>query len=296
MGGRATYHGMRFFRGALAALSLACALAPAASAQDSRKKQEIIFPELPPRVVGDAPFRLIGRATSGLPVAFELVAGPAVLDGKILKLTNVPGLVIIRASQAGNDTFLPAPPVEHVFVVGGRPAAPEILSQPSGTRAGIGDFVLLSVEASGEPQPSFQWRKDGAPISGATDKRLTIVSATAPDAGDYDVVASNSQGAATSNRARVTVGRRSQMISFEGSTSAVAGQTVMLTANASSGLPVRFDVISGQAIINGPAMTCSQGGSVVVQASQAGDTNYEAAVPVTRTFFVNAGLNGPHIQ
>jgi hypothetical protein len=286
---------MRCLRAALAALAVISALVPRASAQDARRKQDIVFSELPPRTVGDAPFTVSARATSGLPVTLELVSGPAVLDGKILKLTNMPGLVIIRASQEGNDSFLPASPAERAFPVNAKPSAPVILSQPAGARAGIGDIIMLSVDASGVPKPSLQWRKDGAPIPGATNRRLTIASATAADAGDYDAVASNSMGSATSEPARVAVGKRTQTISFQGTTSATAGQTVMLVANASSGLPVRFDVVSGLAVVNGTVMTSSLGGTVVIQASQGGDSTYDAAAPVTQTFLITAGLNGQHL-
>jgi hypothetical protein len=281
-------------RAALAAFALAAALVPSASAQDSRKKQEIVFPELPARTVSDAPFVLTATATSGLPVAFEVVSGPAVLSGKTLKLRGATGLVIVRATQAGNDTFLAAVPAERAFEVGGRPTPPVILSQPAGAEAGIGEIVALSVEAAGEPKPAFQWRKDGTPIAGATESRLTIAAATPGDGGAYDVVVSNSAGSATSERARVSIGKRSQTISFQGSAIPMAGQAITLSANASSGLPVRFDVISGVAVISGSVLTCPQGGTVVVQASQGGDSTYAPAAPVTQTFLVTASGNAQH--
>jgi hypothetical protein len=283
-----TRRGGILFRSALAALALAAALVPSVSAQDSRKKQDILFPELPARNVGDAPFLLAARSTSGLPVVFEVVSGPAVLDGKTLKLRGATGLVIVRATQAGNGTFLAAMPTERAFAVNGRPVAPSILSQPTGGQAGIGEILALSVQASGEPKPTFQWRRDGTPIPGATDSRLTVASVTAGDGGAYDVVVSNTMGSVTSERANVSVGKRSQTISFQGSANPVAGQAINLTANASSGLPVRFDVISGIAVISGSTLTCTQGGTVVVQASQSGDSNYSAAAPVTQTFLVTS--------
>jgi large repetitive protein len=281
-------------RAAAAALVLLSAFAPAASAQDTRHKQEILFPELPARTVGDAPFVVTARATSGLPVTFEIVSGPAVLEGKTLKLTNASGLVIIRASQSGNDAFLPAAAAERAFTVNGRPSPPTIISQPAGTHAGAGEIIMLSVGASGEPKPAFQWRKDGSPISGATDSRFTVTSASEADAGSYDVVVSNSLGSVTSERANVSIGKRSQTITFQGAMNAVVGQAVMLTANASSGLAVRFDVVSGVAVLNGATLTATQAGTVVIQASQAGDSTYDAASPVTQTFLVSGGLNGQH--
>jgi hypothetical protein len=277
----------------LAALAVLASFAPRASAQDARKKQEILFAELPARTVDDAPFDLVAKATSGLPVAFEVISGPATLDGRNVKLTGAPGLVIVRATQGGNASFLPAVQAERAFTVNSRPSAPAIVSQPMGARVSIGDIVALSAQASGEPAPSLQWRKNGVPVTGATDSRLTIPSATNADAGAYDVVASNPLGSATSDRAVVTVGKRPQSISFQGPTDGTSGQPILLSANATSGLPVRFDVVSGTAVLNGSMMT-SQGGTVVVQASQQGDATYEAAAPVARTFVIGPGPNGQH--
>jgi hypothetical protein len=291
MSAPSTYRPAAVLRAALAALAVLSALSPRALAFDARRKQDIHFSELPNRTVDDGPFTLLAKSTSGLHVTFEVISGPAVLDGRTLKLTGVPGLVIIRAAQAGNMAFLPALEAERAFTVNRRPTAPRILAQPMGTRASLGGIIFLAVEADGEPLPRLQWRKDGVPIPGATDPRLTVASAAASDAGDYDVVASNSMGSAMSQRARVMLGRRSQTISFQGPASAIAGQAVMLSANASSGLPVHFDVISGLAMLSGTMMT-PQGGTVVVQASQPGDSTYDAATPVTQSFVISVGPNG----
>ena len=80
----------------LVALAL---LAPDAGAQGAQRKQQILFDEIPEHAVGDQPFDIAAKATSGLPLSFVVVSGPAVLDGRKVKLTGAAGLVIIRASQ-----------------------------------------------------------------------------------------------------------------------------------------------------------------------------------------------------
>lgn len=279
---------------ALAAVAAVTAAAPDAAGQDARTKQEIVFSELPARTEGDASFEIAAKATSGLKVTFEVISGPAVLEGRKVRLTGGTGLVIIRASQAGNDEYLPATSAERAFSVNPRPFPPAFRSQPAAVRVAIGDAVELSTDAAGEPRPVFQWRKDAAPITGANDRRLVIAPAALSDSGDYDVVASNSMGSATSARARVTVAKRSQTIIFQVQQTAVVGQTVALSANASSGLPVRFDVISGSAALSGASLTAQWPGAVVVQASQQGDSTYEAAPPATQTLEFTAVSSGPH--
>jgi hypothetical protein len=282
--------GLRLLAG-LAALAL---LSPDSRAQDGRRKQEIQLGELPARTVDDAPFELIAKSTSGLAVAFEVVSGPAVMDGKNLRLTGTPGLVIVRATQEGNAAFLPAVPAERAFGVSARPSAPLIKAQPVPVAVSIGDMIVLSVQASGEPLPGFQWRKEGIEIAGATQRSLTIASATPSDAGSYDAVASNPSGSATSARARVSVGKRTQSISFQSPAQATAGQPVTLTASASSGLPVQFQVLSGIATLSGSTVT-PQSGTVVIQASQDGDSSYDAAAPVTQTFQVVLSPTGQRL-
>jgi hypothetical protein len=61
-----------------------------------------------------------------------------------------------------------------------------------------GKSVEFVVSADGSPSPSFQWRRNGAPIAGATGARYRIEVAGGRDAGVYDCVARNSAGAAAS--------------------------------------------------------------------------------------------------
>ena len=281
----------------LAALVAAAALlAPAAPlrAQDTPRKQQIAFAELPERTVGDAPFDLVAKASSGLPVTFAVVDGPAVLDGKRLRLTGTPGLVVVLATQAGNAVFAAAKPEERAFAVSLNPSPPAFTLEPRAGVAEIGSIIVLTAAASGVPAPTFQWRKDGAPIQGATDRALTIAAARRSDAGAYDVLATNRLGTVASDRVQVSVVKRHQFISFQGSTSLTAGQPYALSANASSGLQVRFEVVSGTATLNGGLLT-PQAGAVVVQASQDGDATYEAASPVTENFTVNLSPSGQRL-
>jgi len=78
--------------------------------------QFIMFGALSRQVFGDAPFALSASASSGLPVSFSVLAGPAVVSGNIVTMTGA-GLVVLRSSQAGNATYAPAPNVDQVVGV-----------------------------------------------------------------------------------------------------------------------------------------------------------------------------------
>jgi hypothetical protein len=277
-------------RAAFAALAGLAAIprpAHAEAAADARKTQEIAFAELPTRTVADAPFALSAKSSSGLPVAFEVVAGPAVMEKKALRLTGSPGLVIILARQEGNEVFQAARPAERAFSVVPVPVAPAIVSQPTRSlTVEIGSPLVLEVTVSGEPAPAFQWSRDGSPVSGGNSRTFTIPAVSLSDAGSYEVSASNALGAATSQPARVTVGKRHQTVMFQGQNTIAGGQPVVLMVGATSGLTVTLEVVSGVATLNGNVVTATSG-TVSIRASQPGNSVYEAATPVIQNFFVS---------
>jgi hypothetical protein len=73
--------------------------------------------------------------------------------------------------------------------------APRIQQQPSGTI--VNNSTTLTVSATGNPTLTYQWRKDGAMIGGATSSSYTI-SDVAANGGSYTVVVSNAFGSRTS--------------------------------------------------------------------------------------------------
>src|SRR5207244_3200119 len=84
-------------------------------------------------------------------------------------------------------------------------AGPSIPGQPAPTTACPGSPFSFSVTAGGTPAPTYQWRKDGAPIAGATSSTYGSASASASDAGSYDCVVSNPCGSVTSTAASLVV-------------------------------------------------------------------------------------------
>ena len=79
--------------------------------------QTINFPDLPDRLVSDPAFLLNATASSGLPVSYELVSGPAFISGNNLTLTGSEGTVTVRATQSGNVNYNPAPSITRNFNV-----------------------------------------------------------------------------------------------------------------------------------------------------------------------------------
>jgi hypothetical protein len=83
--------------------------------------------------------------------------------------------------------------------------APAITSQPANTTAAVGDSATFSVGVIASPSPTYQWRRNGADISSATDSSYTRPAVQFADAGSFSVVISNSLGSATSSDAILSV-------------------------------------------------------------------------------------------
>lgn len=107
---------------------------------------------------------------------------------------------VVVSNAAGQVTSMAA-----VLTVNGSPAAPVITTQPVSQAVVAGASVTFTVAASGTPTPTFQWKKNGVAIGGATGETYGISGVTGGDAGSYTVVATNSSGSATSEVAALTL-------------------------------------------------------------------------------------------
>jgi len=83
--------------------------------------------------------------------------------------------------------------------------SPTILAQPQSLTVTNGDPASFAVTAQSATPASYQWRFNGANLTSATNSSLNIASASPGNAGNYDVIVSNSAGAVTSAVAILTV-------------------------------------------------------------------------------------------
>ncbi len=85
--------------------------------QPDGNAQLIEMADIPNQLVFNEPITLQAAASSGLPVVFEMIEGPATINGNVLTLTGATGVVRLKASQSGNASWLPAPDVVKTFEV-----------------------------------------------------------------------------------------------------------------------------------------------------------------------------------
>ena len=132
-------------------------------------------------------WQITGTVPPGL--RFLGSSGPALTAAGIL---NTPtGVMFLTGTPTSAGTFnltlqsfqFPnaAPTTSDIFsytitVAPAATAAPQIVTQPTTQSVNAGATVVFRVEATGSPAPTFQWRKDGATIAGATGATLTLSS------------------------------------------------------------------------------------------------------------------------
>jgi hypothetical protein len=79
------------------------------------------------------------------------------------------------------------------------PSAPRI-TRPLADRSGfIGGTITFAASVIGYPTPVLEWRFNGSVIPGETNSSLTLSALNAASAGQYELIASNASGIATSS-------------------------------------------------------------------------------------------------
>jgi hypothetical protein len=244
--------------------------------------QTLSFAALANRPFSTTPIPLVASASSGLPVAFSVLSGPATVTGSQLTLTGV-GPVVLRATQAGNANYDVALPKDQSFTVA--QGAQTLTFTGVGPKT-FGDAPVTLAATSGAGLPvTFQVLSGPGTLSGGA---LALTGA-----GSIVVQAQQAGNAlylpATSSQT-VAVAKAAQTLAFI--PPAVAGYTtnaIPLVGTATSGLPVAFRVVGGAAMLNGSELRLTGVGAVAVAADQAGDANWLAAASVTNTFTVGRG-------
>jgi Immunoglobulin domain len=150
-------------------------------------------PSLSVKVSGTEPFSYLWLK-SGIPLNG---ATNSSLTLNNVSASHAGSYVVLVANPAGTATSQPA-----TIAI---KTPPVILAQPLSQSANVGSNVLLSVTATGVPAPTYQWRKNGVTLSGATSATLLLAGVQPRDSGDYSVVVANSQGSVESAPARVAV-------------------------------------------------------------------------------------------
>lgn len=172
---------------------------------------------------------------------------------------------------------------------------PTILTQPASQTVAAGQTAKFSVTAAGTGTLTYQWKKNGAAISGAASASYTTPPAVASDNGSsFTVTVTGASGSMTSNAATLTVNGPPSITSQPASKAVNAGQTATFSVTAAGTAPLTY-----QWNMNGSAINGAVSSSYTTPATTSANSNEQFTVTVTNpagsitsnpaTLTVNAG-------
>jgi hypothetical protein len=155
--------------------------------------------------------------------------------------------------------------------------SPPSLAQPTETTISVKSGASATFEVavtSGTGPLSYQWRKDGRSIVGATFSYLTLPAIQQEDAGAYDVMVSNLVGNATSRPQNLQVTLPPTIVTEPPSLiSTSIGAAVPLSVVARGSEPLSYQWFRGDAPIEGGTAS-----TYVARAQEAGTTRYTVEI------------------
>ena len=206
-----------------------------------------------------------GAAISGATSASYTTPATAVSDNGAL-------FTVIVTNSAGSVTSNAA-----TLTVTAAPVAPSITQQPANQTVTAGQTATFSVTATGTATLTYQWKKNGAAISGATSASYTTPATAASDSGaQFTVTITNSVGNVTSNAATLTVNVPPSITAQPVSQTVTAGQTATFSVTATGSGTLTY-----QWKKNGTAISGATSASYTTPATSASDNGALFTVTVT---------------
>jgi hypothetical protein len=209
-----------------------------------QQSQTITFPNPGTQTYGVSPITLMATATSGLPVTYTVISGPATVRGSVLTITGA-GSVRVEANQAGNSQWLPAPPVDDTFTV--NPAVLTVTANSASMTYG-GTLPTLTASYSGFVNGDGLGVLSGAPS-------LTTTATSSSPVGQYTITA-----------AQGTLAANNYTFAFVSGTLTINPAVLTVTANSLTGtsgqpLPTLTYTITG--FVNGDNQSVLTGAPVL---------------------------------
>jgi hypothetical protein len=164
---------------------------------------------------------------------------------------NYSGHAIISAAGVANSPLIV--PLT-LTVSSGASVAPAVTTQPKSQAVTAGQTATFNVAATGTAPMTFQWKKNGTAIGGATSSTYTTPATTTSDnAAQFTVAVANSAGTATSAAATLTVGAATLALNASAtslnfgnvSLSTTSSQNVTLTNAGNSTITISNVSVSG---------------------------------------------------
>lgn len=152
--------------------------------------------------------------------------------------SSLPGAYPLTVSGAAADNYAISY-INGTLVVNSD--IPLFSQSPANQSIALGNQVELSVSVVGTPPFSYQWRKEGVPIIGATNRTFQISSVTVSDRGHYDVAVTNDYGSAVSESALLSFSGPPAILTDLTNITVIRGTELRLNVGVTGAEPLRFD-------------------------------------------------------
>jgi hypothetical protein len=155
--------------------------------------------------------------------------------------------------------------------------APSISSQPAGKTVAVGQTATFSVTATGTGTLTYQWKKNGTAISGATSASYTTPATVASDNGAvFTVTVTGTSGNVTSTGATLTVNALPSITAQPASKTVLTGQTATFSVTATGTATLTYQWKKG-----GTAISGATSASYTTPATTSADNGAQFTVTVT---------------
>jgi hypothetical protein len=198
-------------------------------------------------------------ATSTAPLNYQWQRDAVAISGATSSTYTTPAttssdsgaqFTVLVSNAIGSITSNPA-----TLTVNAAAVAPSITTQPSSQTATAGQAATFTVAATGTAPLSYQWRKNGVAISGATSSIYTTSATTSSDSGtQFTVLVSNTVGGVTSSPATLTVTSSAAFPAWVSPSLVRVGQTDAPGTTSSVALfGARGETVDSQVIVQAPS-------------------------------------------
>lgn len=264
----------------------------------NEKSQSIKFESSSPgsAAVGGSSYSVSAKASSGLAVALSIEASSSSvcsISGATVSFIGM-GTCTIDADQAGNSEWEPAPRAQQSFFVAKGSQAINFSSSAPGSAIFQGLTYAVSATASSGLAVSLTVDTSSAfvcSISGATVSFIGVGTCTI----DANQSGNGNYEAAPQKQQAFLVGRGAQAIAFTSAapgSATVGGPNYTVTAaGGESHNTVTFAIDAASAsvcVISGATVSFIGAGTCTIDANEAGNANYSAALQVLQSFAVAA--------